>query len=94
MQQAPGYYQAPPPTTVVVQQQPYVGMPQAQPVSGAYWLLPFFLGIIGGIIGYFMVKDRNRGTANGLLVFGIVWTVIWVIIDYVVLYAYLGFYGI
>lgn len=40
--------------------------------SAAYYLLPLFLGIIGGIIGYFMLKDQDRRMAKNVLLFGVV----------------------
>jgi len=45
-------------------------------VSMLYWLLPFFFALIGGIIAYLVVKDRNRQTANYMLIFGLVWSVV------------------
>ena len=60
-------------------------------VSWAYWLLPFFFAFIGGIVGYVVLKDRNRTTANHILIFGVVWTFLGVI----VLVAIAGFiYGL
>lgn len=36
-----------------------------------WYLVPFFLSIIGGLIGYVAVKDQDEDMAKGLLVFGI-----------------------
>ena len=54
---------------------------QAQPVikpieqiSALWWLVPFFLAWIGGLIAYFVLKDRNQKTAEHMLIFGVVWT--------------------
>ena len=33
--------------------------------------MPLFLGIIGGILGYVVVKDDDRKMANKLLILGI-----------------------
>jgi hypothetical protein len=44
--------------------------------TALWYLVPFFFGLIGGIIGYVGVKDEDQGMADGLLVFGIVWTII------------------
>ncbi len=43
-------------------------------VSGLYWLLPLFFALLGGIIAYLVVKDRDRKQANYMLIFGLVWT--------------------
>ena len=59
-------------------------------MSGAWYLVPFFLGIIGGIIGYVAVKDRNRSMANKLLIFGVVWNILVVVLFYVVFYLLLA----
>ena len=53
-------------------------------VSKAWYLVPFFFGIIGGIIGYLAVKDRNKNTAKNLLIFGIVWTLLPIIIIFAI----------
>jgi len=72
--------------------------PLAQPVpnekvSAAWWLLPIFLSWIGGLIGYFVLKDRNRSTATHILIFGIVWTFVGIIF-FVALAGFLfGLYG-
>src|SRR6266568_8221021 len=52
----------------------------AQHVSGAWYLLPFFFGIIGGIIAWAVNKDKDPRRARNLLIFGIVWTVLWVVV--------------
>jgi len=45
-----------------------------------WYLVPFFFGIIGGIVGYVATKDDDEDMANGLLLFGIIWSVILTII--------------
>jgi hypothetical protein len=84
-QYAPQPYAPPAPyaTTSININQP-TAAPQPQHVSGGWYLLPFFFGIIGGIIGWAVVKDRNQGTAKNLLIFGIVWTIIEVVIYYAI----------
>jgi len=44
--------------------------------SGAWFLLPFFFGIIGGIIAYFAVKEDNKREANQYLIVGIIMSII------------------
>jgi uncharacterized membrane protein len=56
-------------------------------VSVLWWLLPFFFGILGGIVGYFAVKKRNQGTAKKLLIFGIVMTIINMLVGAAIYYA-------
>ena len=60
----------------------------ARPTS-LWYLVPFFFGIIGGIVGYVGVKDEDRGMADSLLVFGFFWTIILVIAYWIILGAIL-----
>jgi hypothetical protein len=48
--------------------------------SKAWYILPFLLGFIGGLIGYIGVKDRDEGMAESLLLLGILMTFIMVVI--------------
>ena len=50
--------------------------------SALWYLVPFFFGIIGGIIAYVGVKDEDEDMANGLLLFGIVWSIILAVLAY------------
>jgi hypothetical protein len=53
------------------------GMEEAIEGPSVLWyLVPFFFGILGGIVGYVAVKDEDENMALGLLLFGIFWTVI------------------
>ncbi|MEX2459200.1 MAG: hypothetical protein WD770_09465, partial [Actinomycetota bacterium] len=67
---------------------PYAGAPQPgyaappQPVSGAWWLLPIFVGWLGGLIAYFSVRDRDRGKAKAMLWTGIIISVVVFILVY------------
>jgi hypothetical protein len=44
--------------------------------SFLWYLVPFFFGILGGIVGYVAVKDEDENMVLGLLLFGVFWTVI------------------
>jgi hypothetical protein len=48
-------------------------------VSGAYWLLPIFFWLLGGIIAYFAVRSRNPRRARAMLWVGIALTVLYVV---------------
>ena len=52
----------------------------AQRVSGAWYLLPLFFGIIGGIIAWAVNKDKDPKRARNLLIFGLLWTFVPLII--------------
>jgi hypothetical protein len=47
--------------------------------TGLWYLVPFFFGIIGGIVAYVGTKDEDKGMADSLLVFGIIWTIILIV---------------
>jgi len=87
---AQGY--GPPPAANVNASYP-APTPPVQNVSALWWLVPFFFGLLGGIIGYFMVKSRNPGMARKLLIFGVAWTVVLWIISYAVSSLILGSFG-
>jgi len=55
-----------------------------------WYLVPFFFGILGGIVAYVAVKDKDEDMAFGLLLFGIIWTVIAVVLYIAVISFYLG----
>lgn len=45
-----------------------------------WYLLPIFLGILGGIAAYLLVKDRDKEFAKRLVIVGIVMTVVWMLV--------------
>ena len=49
---------------------PYGGKP-----SAAWWLLPIFIGLIGGVIAWACLKDRDPGMAKNCLILSIILTV-------------------
>ena len=61
--------------------------------SRLWYLLPIFLNAIGGIIGYFLLKDRDRKFAERLLIVGLVMIAVWFILSFLlaaVAYLYIG----
>jgi hypothetical protein len=51
-------------------------------VSGAWWLLPIFMGWLGGLIAWLVNKDVDQAKARAMLLTGIavsVALVIWVL---------------
>jgi purine-cytosine permease-like protein len=48
--------------------------------SNAWYLVPLFLGIIGGAITYLAIKDEDEEMANNLLYIGIFMTFLGLII--------------
>jgi hypothetical protein len=58
--------------------------------TGLWYLAPFFFGIIGGIIAYVATKDEDKGMADSLLIFGILWTVILIIAYWMIIASILS----
>ena len=44
--------------------------------SAAWWLLPIFLSLLGGLIAWLGVKDRDPRMAKNCLILGIILTVV------------------
>lgn len=61
--------------------------PAQQHVSGAWYLVPLFFGIIGGIIAWAVTKDRDPKRARNLLIFGLVWSLVPILIGLAVFFA-------
>jgi cytochrome bd-type quinol oxidase subunit 1 len=49
--------------------------------SGAWYLLPIFFTVIGGVIAYFVIKEDDPKKAKNCLYLGILLTVIGVILS-------------
>ena len=49
-----------------------------------WWAVPFFFGILGGIIAYVGVKNEDQDMANNLLTFGVVWTFVLAILGWII----------
>ena len=67
------------PTAPMYGQPAYQAAPVAQyqqKISGAWWLLPIFLGALGGLIAFFAVLKRRPGMAVAMLILGVVLSVI------------------
>ena len=58
--------------------------------SSAWYLVPFLFGLIGGLIGYVAVKDRDKDMATNLLIFGIIWSFILALITWVWITSLIG----
>ena len=49
--------------------------------SNWWYLVPIFLGLIGGIIAYFALRNDDRGKAKNCLFLGIILGVIGIIVN-------------
>ena len=56
---------------------------QGKRPSRGWYLLPIFFGIIGGIAGYFLVRDDDKKFGKRLIIIGIIVTVVWPVIIFV-----------
>lgn len=50
--------------------------------TGWWYLVPFFFGILGGLVAYIGVRDQDRDMATNLLAFSIFITIIDVILTW------------
>ncbi len=53
--------------------------------SNAWFLLPIFLGLIGGVIAYFILRNDDSAKAKNCLYLGIILAVIGVVLNLLVL---------
>ena len=58
--------------------------------SNAWFLLPIFFGIIGGIIAYFVLRHDDQRKARNCLYLGIVFMVIGIIVNILVSTSFPG----
>lgn len=49
--------------------------------SGALYLLPIFLGLIGALIGWAIVKDKDAQMAKNMWIIGLVVTALGVVLQ-------------
>ena len=56
-----------------------------RPRSNAWYLLPIFIGIIGGIIGYLAIRKDDPQKAKNCIYIGIVMMVIGIIFNVILL---------
>ncbi len=54
---------------------------------GAMWVIPIFLGLLGGILGYIALKDHDQKRANDMMSYGIYSTVISIVL---IIFIYIG----
>jgi len=66
----------------------------AKPASGAWWLLPIFMGWLGGLIAWLVNKDQDPQTARSMLITGIVLSVVWFVIWLVIAGSFMSRMGI
>jgi len=59
--------------------------------SWVWWLLPIFLSIIGGVIGYFILKDKDPKMAKNVLMLGAVLFVLGILLRSRGLFNIFGF---
>ena len=52
-----------------------------------WWFVPFFFGILGGLIAYIGVKSEDEGMAKSLLSFGLLWSLFLIIIALFIIYG-------
>ena len=63
-------------------------VPLVEEVSSLWYLVPFFLTWIGGLIAWYVNKDRNPRKARNFLIFGLIWASIVTVLG-VIIYVYI-----
>lgn len=58
-----------------------------KPVSALWWLLPIFFGILGGVVAYIGVRDRDARKAKNMLIVSIVLTVVLTVLWVVLIFS-------
>jgi uncharacterized membrane protein YvbJ len=48
--------------------------------SGAWWILPILLGLMGGLVAWIVVREADKSKAKSMLVVGIVMTFVWFLV--------------
>ena len=61
---------------------------KAQGKSSSLWyLLAIFFGLLGGIVGFAVLREKDPGMAKNMLIVGIVFTILWPVIYFVLVLA-------
>jgi hypothetical protein len=58
--------------------------------SKAWYLLPIFFGLLGGLIMFFVLKDENRQMAKNGVILGVVLTVVGIMLVVVTQLAFIS----
>jgi hypothetical protein len=69
-----------------------VAVPTVSSVSNIWYLVPFFFGVIGGLIAWIANRYEDRKKADNLLIFGIIWSIIIYLVYYMLLTSMFSWY--
>ncbi len=61
-----------------------IKMERVKPRSNIWYLLPIFVGLIGGVIAYFILRNDDSKKAKNCLYVGILLAVVGIIIEIVI----------
>jgi uncharacterized membrane protein YvbJ len=70
--------------------EPNITSQKSTKTSGAWWILPIVFGLMGGLIAWIVVHDKDERKAKSMLVVGIVMTFVWALIGVAV--SLLGYF--